>query len=294
MTDNKHRLRHFIGLRTFYTHFYSKPTLYAQAFNYNYADINGALFAYTLYKQNFYKTNFIYGFGRNEDVPVGITASATLGWTNKDGRKRNYFGLSGEATKYTYSGNYFTFNARGGVFSDMHRLEDLTFLFGIDHITALRRLGPYWRNRNFINVALTQQHNNSLNSPLFLESEFGLPYYRNGNIEATSRSTLRAESVFYNLHKFLGFRFAPFVFGGISLIKPVKELPGRIGDFTAFGGGFRTRNENLILGTIEVKGYVFSRKTYDQMRSWRIDVSTNLKFKYNSSFIKRPDFVVIN
>lgn len=294
MTDNKHRLRHFVALRTFYTNFYSKPSLYQQGFNYNYADINGALISYTLYKQNFYKTNFIYGFGRNEDVPVGISASTIMGWTNKDGRKRNYFGLSGEANKYSYGGNYYAFNARAGGFTDMNGLEDVTLLLGIEHFTALRRLGPNWRNRNFINLAVTQQHKNTLNSPLFLESEFGLPYYRNGNIEATSRNTVRAESVFYNLKKVLGFRFAPFVFGGISLIKPVKELPGRTGEFTAFGGGFRTRNENLILGTIEVKGYVFSRKTYPEMKNWRIDFSTNLKFKYNSSFIKRPDFVVIN
>ncbi len=133
-----------------------------------------------------------------------------------------------------------------------------------------------------------------MNSPLFLESEFGLPYYRNGNIEADSRSTLRAESVFYNLHKFLGFRFAPFVFGGVSLIGPVKDLQNKTRDFTAFGGGLRTRNENLIFGTIEVKGYVFTRKTYPEMKNWRIEFSTNLKFKYNSSFIKRPDFVVTN
>lgn len=294
MTDNKHRLRHFIGLRTFYTHFYSKPLLYAQEFNYNYADINGVLFAYTLYKQNFYKTNFIYGFGRNEDVPVGISASTIMGWTNKDGRKRNYFGLSGEANKYSYRGNYYAFSARAGGFTNMHKWEDITYLLGIENFTALKRVGPYWRNRNFINLSVTKQHKNVLNSPLFLESEFGLPYYRNGNIEATSRSTLRAESVFYNLHKFLGFRFAPFVFGGISLISPVKDLAGKTGQFTAFGGGFRTRNENLILGTIEVKGYVFTRKTYPEMKNWRIDFSTNLKFKYNSSFIKRPDFVVNN
>ena len=294
MTDNKNRLRHFIALRTFYTHFYSKPTLYSQGFNYNYADINGALFSYTLYKQNFYKTNFIYGFGRNEDVPVGISASATMGWTNKDGKKRNYVGLSGEANKYTYGGNYYAFNARAGGFSDRHRIEDITYLLGVEHFTALRRLGPNWRNRNFVNVAITQQHNNLLNSPLFLESEFGLPYYRNGNIEATSRSTFRGESVFYNLKKVLGFRFAPFVFGGVSFIRPVKELQGKTGNFSAFGGGFRTRNENLILGTIEVKGYIFSRKTHPEMKNWRIDFGTNIKFRYNSSFIKRPDFVVIN
>ncbi|MEO6583246.1 MAG: hypothetical protein ABIO05_02920, partial [Ferruginibacter sp.] len=158
----------------------------------------------------------------------------------------------------------------------------------------LHRLGSFWRNRNFVNVAFTYQHKTLLNPPLFLQSEFGLPYYRNGNVQGSSRSAIRAESVFYNTQKLAGFRFAPFVFGGISYIRPFINIPGQGLDYAAVGGGFRTRNENLILGTIEVKAYYFTRKTYEQMKSWRIDFSTNLKFRYNKTFIKRPDFVVTN
>ena len=40
-------------------------------YNYSYADINGVLFSYNLYKQNYYRTNYLYAFGRNEDVPTG-------------------------------------------------------------------------------------------------------------------------------------------------------------------------------------------------------------------------------
>ena len=294
MTDNMNRLRHFIAIRTFYTSFFSRPLIYKEIFNYNYADINGVLFAYNLFKQNFYKTNFIYGFGRNEDVPVGLSVATTIGWTNKDGKKRNYFGLSGEANKYTMRGNFFGYNVRVGAFSYKYNFEDIDMLIGVDHFTALRKLGRYWHNRNFLNIAFTNQNKHLLSPPLFLQSKFGLPYYNNGNIEGRMRTAVMGESVFYNMHKFLGFRVAPFVFAGTSFITPVAKPLSKTNGYTAIGGGFRTRNENLILGTIELKGYLFTRKTFPEMKSWRVDVSTNIKFKYNSSFIKRPDFVLSN
>lgn len=294
MTDNTNRLRHFIAIRTFYTHFYSKPLVYYDAFNYYYADINGVLFAYSLYKQNFYRTNFIYGFGRNEDVPVGLSASATLGWTNKDGKKRNYYGVSAEANKYNRRGNFYAFNLRVGAFSYRNHFEDIDMLLGIEHFTSLRKFGKNWRNRNFLNVSVTKQYNHLLSPPLLLQSDFGLPYYRNGGIVGSFRSTVRGESVFFNMQKVLGFRFAPFAFAGTIFITPLGKSFSKTEGYTAFGGGFRTRNENLVLGTIEVKGYLFTRKTYPEMQNWRVNVSTNLKFRYKSSFIRRPDFVISN
>ena len=294
LSDNNHRLRHFIALRTFYTHFYSKPLIYKETFNYNYADLNGVLFAYNLYKQNFYRTSFIYGFGRNEDVPVGLSATATLGWTNKQGKKRNYYGLSGEANKYTSKGKFYAFKFRAGTFSHNNNLEDIDLLAGIDHFTGLRKLGTHWRNRNFFNLAVTKQYRHLLNTPLFLESEFGLPYYRNGNIRGNFRTTLKGETVFFNMQKVLGFRLAPFAFAGTSFITPVNTSFDKTTGYTAIGGGFRTRNENLTFGTIEVKGFYFTRKNYAEMKTWRFEFSTNLKFRYSNTFIRRPDFINSN
>ncbi|HRB23684.1 MAG TPA: hypothetical protein PLZ18_07925, partial [Ferruginibacter sp.] len=70
-------------------------------YNSSYADRNGALLSYTLYKQDFVRTSFIYGFGRYEDVPEGLSATITGGYTNVEGTKRPYYGLSFEGTDFT-------------------------------------------------------------------------------------------------------------------------------------------------------------------------------------------------
>ena len=169
----------------------------------------------------------------------------------------------------------------------------LNLLFNIDHFTKLRKLNQQWFHRFFISTGITTQINPVFNSPLFLNSIYGLPYFNPENINADFRSTIKMESVFYNLKKILGFRFAPFIFSDVSLLKPVKENFNKSDLFTGIGGGVRTRNENLVFGTIELKGYYFPRTNGD-MRGWKVEINTNIRFKYNSTFIKRPDFVVAN
>lgn len=291
--DSDKRLRHFVGLRTFYNNFYSIPRIYRDSFDYKYADINGALVSYSLYKQNFYRTNFIYGFGRNEDVPEGLNATIIGGYTNKQGLKRSYMGLEFDGTHFTKRGYFTRYILRTGGFINGKKIEDVDLLAGIDHFTRLRVVSDLWRNRNFVSAYLSRQLKPKLNEPLFISSNYGLPYFKNGQLRADTRATFKIESVFYNLSKIAGFRVAPFIFSDVSFLKPLESDFNKIKGYSAFGGGFRTRNENLIFGTIEVRAYLFPRPV-PEMKNWKVELSTNLKFKYNSSFIKRPEFVVAN
>ena len=71
---------------------------------------------------------------------------------------------------------------------------------------------------------LPGQVNPVLNAPLALQS---IMVWMNGKIaflpDGDFRATLRAESVFFSPYTFINFHFAPFVFGNLSLITPVKE-----------------------------------------------------------------------
>lgn len=291
-SDNYKRFRHFVSMRGFYKHFFEKPDKYQGVYNYNYADFTGGLLSYTLFKQNFYKTNFIYGFGRQEDVPVGLNISATGGYTRKFQRNRAYYGISAEGSLYGKRENYHTAYLRMGGFSYKNKFEDIDLLIGIEQMSKLLKPSHNWRFRSFSSLIFSRQINPLLNTPLFLDSEFGLPYY-NQLIEGKMRSTAKFEAVFYHLKRFWGFRIAPFAFTDWALITPVNESFNKSQGFTAIGGGLKTRNENLIFGTIEVRGYYFP-KTMGDMKGWKVDFSTDIRFKYNSRFIRKPDFVINN
>ena len=259
-----------------------------------YVDRRGALASLNFFKQVFYKTNFIYGFGVSEDIPEGYSIAITGGYTNTQGVNRPYSGVDFQFTKFSKRGVYSNYTFRVGGYYDKNRFEDADLLFELEHITHLRRLGRAWRLRSFITTSITAQVNPSLNSPLYLNSIYGLPYF-NSDVATYGdmRATVRGESVFFNTRKVVGFRFAPFVFADASVMKPLKMNLQHSDIFTALGGGIRSRNENLIFGTIELKGYYFPRHFAD-MKAWKIELNSNIRFKYRSVFIKRPDFIIDN
>ncbi|HSB94233.1 MAG TPA: hypothetical protein VLC28_14010, partial [Flavitalea sp.] len=82
------RLRTLIGLRVVKQQFQELPERYDNSYFFRYYDITAVLGSLSLFRQDFYKTRYIYGFGRTEDVPEGIDASITTGWTRKQQRTR--------------------------------------------------------------------------------------------------------------------------------------------------------------------------------------------------------------
>jgi hypothetical protein len=180
----------------------------------------------------------------------------------------------------------------GGYFY-RRRFEDVDILFNVEHFTRLRKLNTKWYNRVFMSSGITAQANPHLNVPLFLNSNFGLPYFSNDSLKSDLRATIKLESVFYNTTKILGFRFAPFIFSDAILVKPSRMNLKRSDIFTAVGGGVRTRNENLTFGTVELRAYYFPR-TNGEMNPWKIEINSNIRFKFRSNFISRPNFVNAN
>lgn len=292
--DNKEiRIHRFVAIRGFKQHFITEPLKYKFVYDYRFADFTGVLGSLNIFKQVFYKTNFIYGFGRNEDIPEGFSVALTGGYINKQSFRRPYAGLDITVTNVRDKGFYSNYTFRMGGYFYRKRFEDVDLLLSADYFTRLRKLSPSWYSRMFLTTGITAQANPVLNTPLFLRSDFGLPYFNNDRISADLRATVRAESVFYNTTRVLGFRFAPFAFADACLLKPTKMNLDKTELFSAIGGGIRTRNENLVLGTIELKGYYYPRVNGD-MRNWKVELNSNIRFKYRSSFINRPGVINAN
>ena len=287
------RLHRFIAVRGFTHRFITMPDTAKITFDYRFSDFIGTLASLNIFKQTFYKTNYIYGFGRNEDIPEGFNTVFTFGFANKNDEKRPYAGIDYQFAKLGKRGNYSNYTFRVGGFYYQQRFEDVDLLFNLDKFTHLKRIGSHWYQRYFISTGISAEVNPKLNTPLFLNSVYGLPYFDNGLVSADMRATLKAESVFYNTKKILGFGLAPFVFGDFSLLKPSKANIEKSELYSAVGAGIRSRNENLVFGTIELKAYFFPRTNGD-MTPWRIELNSGLRFKYKSSFISRPDFIIAN
>ncbi|HEY0668611.1 MAG TPA: hypothetical protein VGD22_10570 [Sphingobacteriaceae bacterium] len=287
------RLRRLIGFRFLEQNFYERPTYYTSKFFNRYADITAVLGDVSLFKQNFYKTHFVYGFGRNEDVPEGGGASLTTGYTKINNRERLYAGINFQRYYFTTHDNYFNYTLRSGAYLYKNKLEDINMLASLDYFSRLRLLNNGWKHRIFLGISASRQIKSVFNDPLVLESVYGLPDYKNNNVGGRSRITAKGEAVFFSPLSLLFFKFAPFVFANASVLNIKSPYENNHRVYSALGGGMRIRNESLVFKTIELKGMYFPRKNFYN-ESWRFEIGTNIRFKYNHEFIKRPEFVSVN
>lgn len=293
--ENKSRtVKKFITLRASTTDFKTVPDKYLHQYNYQYANINSFLASFTVFKQNFFHTPFIYGFGRNEDIPKGYNISFIGGVTNKQNFVRPYYGMNVEANFFGKRENYYDIIYRLGSYYHDNSFEDISFLTSIETFTRLRKLGnSRWLVRHFVTGSITQQIRTKLNQPLILNSEYGLQDFKNPDTLGSTRATLNLQTVFYNTWKFVGFSFAPFTFANMCYVKNigVKIFNGNL--YTEWGVGVRSRNESLVFGTMEFR-FSYYPRTVQNMMQWGVSFNTNLSFKYNSQYVQRPDFVEVN
>ena len=288
--EEKNDLRKIIGVRFINNQFQEKPDQLNNQNNWRYADLLGVLGTVTFYRQNFYKTQYIYGFGRNEDIPEGLLMSITSGYTIKENRSRPFIGFNYERYRYNKRNNYLSYIFRAEGYLNKKTIEDINLLAAVSYFDKLKPIGTKWKQRFFLNLDVAQQINTEINEPLFVNSKFGLPEFRIGDIGGSMRATAKAESVFFSPWSLAAFRFAPFVFTHINVFTPYTQA-AKI--YPSLGGGIRTRNESFIFGTIELKGYYFPRKNYYN-EHYNIEISTNVIFQYNKQFVKKPSFIEIN
>jgi hypothetical protein len=286
------KLRFLLSTRIVDQKFLDRPNFYADKYYYAYADLFAVLGAVSVFQLNSYKTRFIYGFGRNEDLPEGLDASFTAGYTKKAERVRPYAAINFQRYFFTGDESYFNYSLSTGTYWYKKRFEDITLLGNIDFFSRLMHLGPKWLQRSFINASFGKQVNSLLDEPFFVESRYGLPEFKNNSTAGSMRATVKAESVFFSPWSVLYFRFAPFIFGSATAFK-LRNDGSDTKLYTAIGGGIRTRNESLIFGTMELRAVYLPTPDLFNHR-YIIQFNTNLRFKYTQNFIRRPEFVQVN
>jgi hypothetical protein len=201
-------------------------------------------------------------------------------------------GIDMQLNFFTPKKNYFNYTLRVGGYSHNRQYEDISILGNVEFFSRLKRMGN-WKQRTFLSAGLTTQLNKKLNEPLFLESQYGLPEFENINLAGDHRLTVKAETVFFNKWRLLSFHFAPFIFGNGTLLTPQAQSVVNTKFYNSIGAGIRSRNESLVFGTMELRTYFFPGKNFNG-DSFLIQFSSNVKFKYNNQFIRRPQFIMVN
>jgi hypothetical protein len=284
------RTRHFVALRYFQQQFLRQPFQLYENENPIYNSRRMLLASFTYYETNFYKTNYIYGFGRTEDVPYGTSVTFTTGWSRELGSERPYFSFDANKSFVGVKGNFYTLRGALGTYWKNKGAQDVLFLASANIFSRLINWKTM-RLRQSVEIGYSQilkQHTSEL---LTLNNQ--VKGFSPDSLYGTKRLYARFETTFFTPWSFAGFRFAPFAAfeGGVLRQKTVTASFTKL--YPGFSTGIRTRNENLIFGTLEARIFFFPIRV-DGVSHFEFKFTSNLRIKYSGSFVRAPGLLSYN
>jgi hypothetical protein len=286
----ENRARQFVAVRYFDGSYLEAPDPIEVRDEIKYHDARGVLSEFTHYRKYFYKTRYVYGFGRTEDIPAGISYGLTGGYLTLQDLERPYFALKVNAGGANEKGNFYTLNLETGGFVRNQEMEDFVVMAGAAYYSRLLKLRRY-HLRNLVSVTYTELYNRSIVNWLEV-NDAEIPGFRTDSLQADRRFAVHLESTLYTPWSLLGFRFAPFT--AIDMV-PVRCASCEESNpvFWGFSLGIRTRNENLIFGTIEAKATLIPKDEFGDSR-FEFSFKQNLRIKSSGSYVKAPSLIAYN
>ena len=284
------RNRLFLAVRYFNGYYLDQPDQPEYLGEVKYNNGFGYLSEFTFYRQDYYKTRYVFGFGRTEDIPYGINISVSGGYLRQVHIERPYLGFKFDYSKATHKGNFVIAKFQTGAYFREQQIEDNIIQGKISFATRLVQLKRY-KMRHYVSASYTQLNNRTVIDWLNI-SKKDIPGFSADSLDADKRLALHLETLLYSPWSLLGFRFAPFAAIDAAMVDCIScNSPNDY--FLGFSGGFRTRNENLIFGTMEVKlTYIPSNE--DGKPQFVFGFRQNIRVTNIGTFVRSPTLIFYN
>jgi hypothetical protein len=284
----ENRNRKFIALRGFEQLYSEVPLIKLSTLNQLfYHNRTSFLAQFTLFRQDFYKTRYILGFGRTEDVPYGYRLSFTGGWEKEQGRQRPYAGVEIYRSKVYKNGSFFTYTIDLASYYKDNRSEDGLMSINLTHYSQIYRIRKS-KIRHQIDFGYARQFNEVEKRPLNINDTNGITRFTPDSLTGSQRLNLRYQIVIFTPWSLFGFRIAPLARVELAyLSQPNKTLVQKSNLYNGYSGGVRVRNENLIFNTVEFLGIYYPR-TVEGIGHFGFNVQANLRIKYPTILVNAP------
>ncbi|GAB2578313.1 hypothetical protein GCM10027190_30070 [Spirosoma areae] len=255
-SDEKGRSRLVLALRqTNYTYL-KRPDVTADT-NQIYQDSRTTLFSVGFSRRKYVRDVLIYGFGRTEDVPIGESVAALVGYDNAELGKRLYSGVNFSQGKYVRRVGYvYGLISLGGYVRSKH-IEQGVFSLESNYFSPL--MTSKWGNmRHFFNTRYTTGIGRFDNEYVTLgrsgsgTNTDGIDVNSDA-LRGTKRWFINYENILFSRLNLIGFRVAFITFVNLGLVSfPDRPLlRGPI--YQGYGIGFRLRNENLTFNSFQIR-----------------------------------------
>lgn len=241
-----------------------------------------------VYREGFYKTNMVYGFGYTEDIPYGYNLELIGGYRWGEYNNYTYLGASGSFGNKTRFG-YINLLAQTGGFvrRDEENYRHIT-KFDINYFSNLVTL----RRNYYLRIFLRTSYINGSNMLEGEREKISLGGIRGLSITdglGTTRLSSSLESVIFAPWQAVGFKFAMFGYCDFGTLGSVAN-PFKNDRFSTLGVGVRVRNDNLIFNTIEIRLSVVTKSDSPISTYW-INAGSPSRVRVERFIAEQPQIV---
>jgi hypothetical protein len=222
-----------------------KPTLF-----YDYQDKMILLNSVSYTRQTYYKSQYIYNFGKTEDIAEGMEFTLTGGLERNEFGLRKYNSIRLNYGIFGHKGYIYSSAEMGSFFTKENNTQQAVYDSKLNYFSPLFIIQRY-KIRQFINFRYTLGLNRFENEFVNINGRNGIQGFTNDSILGSQRIRLTWETVFFTPWVLLDFKFVGFIAAdhswiGNSYFK--NKLP-----YTGLHIGFRIRNERLVFKTIQIR-----------------------------------------
>lgn len=239
----------------------------------------------------YYKDEYIFRFGVNEDVPEGILFDLNGGIENKELSLDYYVGAKIAAGRHFENIGYIAGGSEYGTFLTSGKPERGVINLDFSYISDRLKLNRYGV-RQFIYYHLTQGLNREVYESVNINGNKGLYGFESNTLKGKSKMYLNLQALFYTPWNLIGFQFAPVVFAGWGMMDSNGTFLLKSTIYQVYGIGVMVRNENLIINSFR---FSFAFYPYEPGRhgaDFKINPFGAYDLRFNDFFLTKPGAVL--
>jgi hypothetical protein len=199
--------------------------------------------------RKYVQDNYIFNFGKTEDVPIGRSYGIVAGYQIKN-RQLYYFGVNYSYGNY-YSWGYLRTNLEYGTLFNSTSNQQGVIKGELNYSTILFEIGK-WNFRQFVKTSITSGINRLINDNLSINDDYGISGFNSSGMSGTHRLLLTLQTQSYAPGNILGFQFGPYLLLSFGMLGNSATGFRNSRVYSQFGIGTLIKNKYLVISTFQL------------------------------------------
>ena len=286
----QNRSRLFLAARYFDIQYERQPNqeiaLKSPVYNNSYLTLAQA----TYFRYDYYKTRYIYGFGRTEDIPYGYSYILNSGVQQTLDQLRYYLGAATFNSWITKNDDFFFLDLRtAAYYNHTNQWQDIFLKGEGTYMTQIHKLGR-WKSRYYVTLNYAKVIRPQFSGGLNINEQNGIQQFSAASVFGYQSTAFTVMTNLFPRFRLMGFRFAFVLLAQVAQVGTETEFLFNNKLYSGFAAGFRTKNENLVFDEFDLRFYFFPNAP-EEVSTFKIVTSTTPRLRINLRGVGEPSII---